>query len=283
MKKLRYFLEAGLLILLFGFFKLIELDAASATGGFLGRLIGPRLGASKKALGNLLQAFPDKSAAELEQILSGMWDNLGRTIAEYPHLKKIQAERIEWINAVPAAAQPPYIFISAHMANWEVIAAGVNYHVHEVIHSIYRAPNNPYVDKLLKNARNGGDLGGLIAKSRRGGRDMIKALKEGESLGLLIDQKYKEGMAVDFFGRPAMTSPAFAELALKYQTPLIPVRAERLQGAFFRVTAYPPMDISGKGVEEIMREAHILLEEWIAQRPAQWLWLHRRWDKRKNG
>ncbi len=111
---------------------------------------------------------------------------------------------------------------------------------------------------------------------------MVESLKEGRYLGMLIDQKYNEGLPVSFFGREAMSSPAFVQLAQKFDCPLIPGRIERLGGAHFRVTAFAPMKIfeaDGKPrqAEDVMEEAHRLLEAWIMERPEQWLWLHRRW------
>ena len=106
---------------------------------------------------------------------------------------------------------------------------------------------------------------------------MVETLRDGGALGILIDQKYNEGLAIPFFGRPAMTSPAFVQMAQKTNCPLIPVRGERLPGAHFRVTIYPPLNITEQGVEDAIAQAHMLLEEWISERPGQWLWLHRRW------
>src|SRR5919197_1021102 len=75
--------------LCFGGLDLLPLDWASAIGGRLARAIGPRLGISKRARINLGRAFPELSEAEIERIIAGMWDNLGRVAAEYPHLSKI--------------------------------------------------------------------------------------------------------------------------------------------------------------------------------------------------
>jgi len=76
-----------------------------------------------------------------------------------------------------------------------------------------------------------------------------------------------------------MTSPAFVELALKFDARLIPVRLERTHGAHFRLTIEPALHTTGKTVEELLKETHTILEKWIQEHPEQWLWLHRRWGK----
>src|SRR5579863_3420116 len=87
-QKLRYGAEAALFLAFMGFFRLMGLDAASALGGFIGRVFFARTRVTKRARDNLASAFPEKSAAERETIIRDMWDNLGRTVAEYAHLDK---------------------------------------------------------------------------------------------------------------------------------------------------------------------------------------------------
>ena len=114
---------------------------------------------------------------------------------------------------------------------------------------------------------------------------MMAALKQGRVLGMLIDQKYNEGLAVPFFGQPAMTNPVFVQMAQRYNGFLIPARAERLGGAHFRLTLHPPLALADQAghprtAEDVLAEAHRLLEEWIRERPEQWLWIHKRWDSK---
>lgn len=110
----------------------------------------------------------------------------------------------------------------------------------------------------------------------------MKTLKDARSLGILIDQKYNEGIEADFFDMPAMTNPIFVQLCQRYKCPLIPVRNERLDGCSFRLTSYPPLetfnaDGTSRPVEDVIKDAHQLLETWIKERPEQWMWLHHRW------
>ena len=111
---------------------------------------------------------------------------------------------------------------------------------------------------------------------------MIDIVRKGGHLGMLVDQKLNAGIAVPFFGREAMTAPALAQLGLKFGIPLIPVSVARLNGARFRVNFHPPLEMPNSGdraadVRTVMSEVNRLLEGWIRESPAQWLWLHRRW------
>lgn len=278
MKKLRYIAEALLIHGCFIIFHLLPAEMASNLGGWIGRSIGPRLAASRKAMRNIEASLP---GADAYKVVSEMWDNLGRTMAEYPHLKTIIENHAEIHGYLPENTKPPYVFFSGHLANWEMSATAMNHFFGIPPQLIYRAPNNPYLENLLDECRSLKGAIVTIPKSRKGARDMVRALQDGESLGILIDQKYNEGIAANFFGRPAMTSPAFVQLAQKFNLPLIPVRPERIGGCRFKITVYPPIPTQGRSVEEVVADAHRLLEHWIRERPAQWLWLHRRWDSRR--
>ena len=270
-----------------GALRLLSPQAASNLGGYLGRTIGPRLGISRRARRNLRLAFPDKSAAEIEKIVHGMWDNLGRVAAEYPHLGRITAadsHRVELINvdAVRALRKDPSagILVSAHLANWEVMPVVAARNGMDMT-AVVREPNNPYVRPLLERLR--GIAGGASAgKGAGGARRIIEALRGGQVVGLLIDQKLNTGIPLPFFGIEAMTVVAPAQLALRFRCPLIPIRIERTGPARFRISASAPIPLPETtdrhaAVARIMGDLNRILEDWIRARPEQWLWLHRRW------
>ncbi|NCO02947.1 MAG: lipid A biosynthesis acyltransferase [Alphaproteobacteria bacterium] len=277
MKNARYTLEALFILILFGLFKVMPASWASAIGGFFGRAIGPHLAASRKALRNIQNALPEENH---QDILIGMWDNLGRTFAEYPHLKTLAKNHTQLVGVehLQASKDSASIIFAAHLGNWEICPLAAALQENYITHSIYRAPNNPLADKLLMKCRNLGGLLQPIPKSKSGTRQIVKRLSNKEHLGFLIDQKYNEGVPVDFFHAPAMTSPAYIQLAQKFDCPLIPAQIERVKGASFKVTIHPPLRTKGVSEAELFAQTHHLLEDWIKQRPAQWLWLHRRWD-----
>ena len=146
---------------------------------------------------------------------------------------------------------------------------------------VYRAANNRLVEWLYRRGRAAVE-GALIPKGPAGARLLLRSLKDGKHLAMLVDQKMNDGIAAPFFGRDAMTAPALAELALRFDCPVVPARVERLEGAHFRFTAYPPMDLGGGGerhadVAAATAKVNALIEGWVRERPEQWLWLHNRW------
>jgi KDO2-lipid IV(A) lauroyltransferase len=285
--RLKHRVEAWGAALFFAVVGALPLDRASAVGGFAARHIGPRLGISKRARLNIMAALPELPEAGVAPVVAGMWDNLGRVAAEYPHLRKVRAfapgGRVETIGTEhidrAVAAGRRVILFSGHLANWEIAAlAGAQYGI--AVTQIYRAANNPLVDRMIARLRGGG--GALIPKGSRAARGAIAALRAGGHLSLLVDQKMNDGIAVPFFGRPAMTAPALAQLALRFGCDVLPVRVERLAGARFRLTVHPPLPLPRSGdpqadVRALMAAVNATLEAWIRERPEQWFWVHRRW------
>jgi KDO2-lipid IV(A) lauroyltransferase len=280
-------LEGWGAVLLSGALGLLPIEWASAVGGAAGRWIGPRLGISKRARINLRRAYPELSETAIEGIVTGMWDNLGRVAAEYPHLHEIrvfapggrvETHGFEHMDRAVAAGRSMIIF-SGHIANWEIGAlAAVQYGI--TVTQIYRAANNPRVDRLIARFR--GDRGEYAPKSAAGARRAFAALHRGEHLTMLADQKLNEGIPAPFFGRPAMTTSALALLALRFDCDVLPARVERLGGARFRLTVFPPLPLPRSGdrkadVAALTTAVNATLESWIRDRPELWLWLHRRW------
>ena len=216
-----------------------------------------------------------------------MWDNLGRVTAEYPRLRKIrvfepggrvETHGFEHIDQAVAAGRRMIIF-SGHLANWEIgMLAAVQYGIS--VSQIYRAANNPLVDRMITRFR--GDAGELIPKGAGGARGAIATLRRGAHLTMLADQKMNDGIPVPFFGRRAMTAPALAALALRFDCDVLPARVERLGGAHFRLTVFPPLALPRSGNSHadeaaLLTQVNAILESWIRDRPEQWLWVHRRW------
>lgn len=287
MKKVRHMLEAATLFLALGLFRALPPDAASNLGGWIGRTLGPRHGVSRRARGNLALAMPELSAREVERIVRDMWDNLGRVAAEYPHLDTIAnaaSGRVELVGVDQvrglAEAGRAAVLAGAHLANWEVLPVAAAQNGIDMT-SIVREPNNPLVRPVLDRLR--GVAGGTrVPKGKAGAKEAIDVLRDGRVLGILFDQKLNEGVPVPFFGIEVMTATAPAQLALRFKCPLIPVRIERVGSARFRVTVYPPIPLPDTGdrqdrVLAATRALNERLEEWIRERPAEWLWVHRRW------
>lgn len=282
-------LEAILVLGFHALFGLMPPVVSSAVAGWAMRRIGPLLRAHRVARQNLEHAYPERTAAEIAVLLDGMWENLGRNIGEFPHLRRLLADPAavevvgsETIEALQRSGKP-VVFIGAHLGNWE-IAPAVAVRCGFTVDYVYRAPNNPWVDRLLARRRVDPN-GAMIPKGAEGGRRAMAALKAGRSLGILIDQKMNEGIEALFFGRPAMTTPAFAQLALRFDLPVVPIRFERLNGPRFRVTVDSPIEIEQTGdraadVAALVQAANDHIETWVRDRPEQWFWVHRRWRER---
>jgi KDO2-lipid IV(A) lauroyltransferase len=285
MRDLRYRAEAALVWFIYHFFSLLPLDVASALGGWIARLIGPRLAVSRLARDNLRQALPDLDSAP---VIRAMWDNLGRCVGEFPHAerfchdsKRLQIDGMHHVDALRDSGRPALLF-SGHIGNWELtyalrVRSGVS------AHAVYRAPDNPYLAWLFAGRVRRSNFQ-MIPKGPSGARQTIRLLNKGDWIALFVDQKMNDGISVPFFGRPAMTAPALATLAMKFDCPVIPFRIVRLKGAYFRAEILEPFrfdqsDDRTRDVEKAMIEVNRMLEGWIREYPAQWLWVHRRWPK----
>jgi KDO2-lipid IV(A) lauroyltransferase len=261
-------------------------DRASALGGFVARTIGPRLGLSKRAERNLVLALPELDGAARRRIVREVWDNLGRTAMEYPHIVYLAQHRTEYCGGdhIREALKrgKSIFFVSGHLANWEIAPAILKIHGLP-LNIVYRAINNPHVDALIKRCRGEG-AAAAIPKGFAGAQAMKRLLAARQHFGMLLDQKQNDGVPIPFFGRDAMTASAAAIFALRFDVEMLPAQVERLGGARFRATAFPPLTITPSGdrdedVRALMVAFNAQLEGWIRANPGQWLWLHSRWPK----
>lgn len=290
LKRLRHALEWSVLKLLLALFRVMGMPASSHYMGKLARWLGPKLRKkSNIARNNLRHAFPDWSAAQIDDTIAGMWENMGRYLGEFPHIAPMSAEAFrhiadiegeEHLHAATNSGKGA-LFFSAHMGNWE-LGAKTGWTCDAPFSIVYRPLNNPWVDKETNRHRDQYQLRGL-PKNQAGSRALIKTLRDGKPVAILIDQKMNSGIPVPFFGRNAMTSPAIAELAIKYGYPIIPTRVERIDDApHFRITFEPPVQWQSSGDNKadaaaIMQQLHSIMERWISERPDQWFWVHKRW------
>jgi KDO2-lipid IV(A) lauroyltransferase len=211
-----------------------------------------------------------------------MWDNLGRVVGEYPHLSsklmrsRITVEGLEYLERVKRS-QTGAMFISGHFANWEIVPLTAAIYGLKLV-LIYREPNNPVAAWLLRRMRNSFSQG-YYRKGREGAQESIRALKAGESVAMLVDQKLSDGRPVSFFGHSAMTATAPVQMAIKFQVPLFMAHIVRTDGAHFHLTLLPPIHFEPKSSpEEAMELLHRRFEQWIREHPGQWFWVHNRWN-----
>lgn len=273
-------------------------DRSSNLIGSIARIIGPKLPNSRIARDALKASFPEKSQEEIETIVRGVWENLGRVAGEFVHLPKMwdydpdkpNTGRIEF---TPRTAElynllrddgKPAIFVTAHFANWELPAVAAFAHGLDTA-VVYKAPTNRGFAELVRETRTGA-MAELISSARHSVFTMTKVLQEGRHLGLVVDQHFAGGVPVTMFGRKTLASPLPARLARNVDCPVHAVRAIRLPNNRFRLELSEelqlPRDAEGKvDIALATQKISDVFEGWIREAPEQWLWLHRRWrDKR---
>ena len=290
-KKIRYLIEAAIVKLCLIFFEVIGPQKSSDIGSFLARLIGKFHSTNQLAMQNISKALPNLTQKEKEKTLEDMWDNLGRIVGEYVHIVKATPEEVMKKYVILGKESRANleilkldkkggIIFSGHIGNWEV---GPKMFMHEGFNlsTIYRPLNNPYVEKMTAPIRGSK----LIAKGSQGNRQIIEALKNGEYIIIMADQKISEGEPIKFFHDDAITATTIARIALKYDVPLIPARSIRVDHCMKFITEIErPLDFQktddiNKDVINLTRLVNRKLEEWISQYPAQWFWVHNRWKK----
>ena len=285
--------EAGLVQLLSFACRQMPPDTASRLGARLTRRFGPGLGKTRHIRRNLKIAFPELSPGETDELVTNIWANIGSIIGEYPHLRTIcdtrAEERLEIVMQEPLEVfkltGKPAIFVTAHLSNWEIGAAAIA-HLGVPLTVVYTALQNPHMDRLLSEARDA--LGYRTVERESAARELLRRLKHGTSVGLLVDQRVDSGEPIPFFGKDMLTSTTPAQLALRFNCDLIPVQVQRLQDARFRVTFHKPVtadDLNADSAEQalqITRKINNLFESWIRERPHEWMCTKRRWPKDPN-
>jgi KDO2-lipid IV(A) lauroyltransferase len=257
-------------------------------------LIGPKLREQRIGRANLTAAFPEKSPEEIEAILAGVWDNLGRVGAEFAHLDhiwdfdearpnvgrtKLSQRTHELFHELRLDGKPALIFAS-HLANWEMPAlAAVAHGLDTAI--LYRRPNIASADRIIQEMRQV-KMGTLIPAGRDAPLRLAEALQRGQHVAMLVDQYLTGGVEVTFFGRKTRANPTLARLLRQVECPVHGVRIIRLPNHEFRAElteeVKPVRDESGRiDVQGTTQAITSVVESWIREYPDQWLWLHRRW------
>jgi KDO2-lipid IV(A) lauroyltransferase len=258
------------------------------------RLIGPALREQRIGRANLTAAFPEKTPEEIEIILAGVWDNLGRVGAEFAHLDHVwdfdearpNEGRVELsprthdlFHQLRLDGKPGLIFAS-HLANWELPAlAAVAHGLDTAI--LYRRPNIASADRIIQEMRQV-KMGTLIPAGRDAPLRLAEALQKGQHVAMLVDQYLTGGVEVTFFGRKTKANPMLARLLRQVECPVHGVRIIRLPGNRFRAELTeqiaPVRDERGRiDVQGTTQVVTSVVEGWIREHPEQWLWLHRRW------
>jgi len=284
MRKFFYLIEFILIKLFFFILIMIGYKNGSNLGDFIGRLFGP-IFRSKKLIENNLEQSGIIDKKNYKKIISKIYGNYGRILAEYPFLKAfrnnklnkfIEIDGLENLNKIKREKRRA-VFISGHFNNFELMAlqiekSGIN------LCAIYRPLNNVFLNKTMEEIRENFICKNQIKKGRSGTRQIIENIKKGNSVALMIDQRVREGIKINFFGKPASTTTIPAQLIKKYKCDLVPIYIERRKNNYFKMFVSEPIKIeNNKSIKEITEHLNKILEKMILKNVDQWIWTHDRW------
>jgi KDO2-lipid IV(A) lauroyltransferase len=246
------------------------------------------------AFNNLKTAFGDeKSITELRHIAKRSFQNLGLTLIEFFLLKKYGRrwfeKNIEFAGYEEAKREydkgQGILVLTAHFGNWELMGAmtglkGVPINV------VARPLDNPLLDRMINDLRE--FFGNQVISKRKAIKEVLKYLKKRQPVAILLDQNTSplEGIFVDFFGKPACTTPSLALLAMRTGFPVFPAFALRKAPGVHKIILGPPveLDITGdmkKDIEINTAKFTKVIESYVREYPDHWLWIHRRWKTQK--
>ena len=270
---------------------------ATKTGNLFARVmrtIGPWWPEHRVARANLVAAFPEKSPEQIDAILTGVWDNLGRIGAEFAHLDHIwhYDEATPDKNTVefgPGTQQrfadlkndgQGALIFASHLGNWELPALAAAAHGLDSA-VLFRRPNIAAADRAIQSIR-AVKMGEMIANTHDAPIRIAGMLQRGLHIGMLVDQHFGRGVDVMFFGRKVKANPLLARLVRRIDCPIHGVRVVRLPNRRFRVDLTeridPARDAAGEvDIQGTMQRVTSVIEGWVREHPEQWLWLHRRW------
>jgi KDO2-lipid IV(A) lauroyltransferase len=250
--------------------------------------------------GNLRSAFPEKSAAELRMLARAVTDHflmvLFENIRAFARRDKESLQRRAQVNGIehlrqalnrPGARPGGAILLTAHFGNWEIIPLLLGSHGPQAIFGIVRPMDNPLLEKKVLEFRR--FMGADVIYKRGSLRALLEKLAKNSLVVMLIDQNTlpAEGVFVDFFSRPAATTPSAAHLHLKKNVPLVPLFVY-YQGDRIVLDILPAVRFQTQGDFErdrldLTQRLTTLIEEQVRRHPEQWLWFHNRWKTRPPG
>ena len=286
MKKINYFIQYVLIIILFSIFKILGIKLSLIISSSIFRLLGPVIKKNKISRQNLSYVFKNISNQSKKNIIKSMWKNYGKIFAEYMFIKdfrlnpkfskNIKLENTEILNEVKSKSEP-VIFVSGHFNNFELMAMsiekfGIN------LAAVYRPLNNYFLNPIMVNIRKKYICRNQIQKGISGTKNLLKSYKNGSSIAIMIDQRVSEGIQSDFFEKKALTTTIPAQFVKKFNCKIVPVYIERLENDDFKIKFNKPLIFNqDESIEQITLKLNQSLEKMILKNPDQWIWTHNRW------
>ena len=285
MKLIKYFFQFLFIIFFFSLFKIFGFKISSKIGGKLFEIIGPIFRSKKLIHTNIKKAFPKNNSVEIKKLTKLMWNNYGRVFAEYMFIRDFRFEKIdskieiigqEILDEIKKSNKP-VVFISGHFSNFELMAmqiekAGIK------LSAIYRPLNNIFLNRIMEKIRKKYICKNQIKKGIAGTRELIKFQRNNYSIALMIDQRVSEGEKVNFFNQEAYTTTIPAQLAKKFDMPIVPIFIERVNDTNFKIKISKPVNfLKSNSIKDITSKLNVIIEEMILKNPTQWIWSHNRW------
>ena len=228
---------------------ILPINIASKIGAMLFRLFGRLSKSHITAIKNCHHVFPNLTNTEVKKIVFKSWENLGQTLFELGILKKFFNKsnyiQTEWLHNVKEIIQnkTPTIFFSIHHSIWEISVPlldrlGIN------VGAIYRHINNHYINSFVLEQRVGSlqtNISFYTPKGKQSARDILEAVKNKNSIFLLVDQKDSAGEDIILINKAIKTQTGFLKIARKYDMPLVPMENKRLKNGKFKITFHNPI------------------------------------------
>jgi len=288
MKIFKYFLQFIIVLSLFVTFKIIGFRNASSMGSCLAKIFGSLLRSKRIIEKNLKICFKNADQKMIKRISLDMWGNIGRTFSEYVFLNNFQKNHnhliklngTEYLDEIKNNNKP-VVFVSGHISNFELLGTKLNQYGIRFC-AIYRPLNNIFLNPIMEYLRLKYVCPIMIKKGRSNIRELLNKIKSGYSVIIIADQRTSEGKKIEFFNYPALTTTIPAQISLKYNCKIVPLRMERLSYNNFEMTVYKPFEYKKsddyeKDTCSLTLEINKQLEKMILKRPEQWLWSHNRW------
>ena len=260
--------------------------------GWCWRTIAPLTKRQPRAMAQIEAALPHLSQNERRRIIAAMWEGLGRTFAEgllledlmaQPERVVVEDEALATSLCDPAQTPNGVVFVSMHSGNWEALGIPM---VERGLHvaGLYQAVQNKHLEADLKARRSALYRAGMISKGSDAMKRIVRILRSGNAVAMLADQRQNHrGIPVSFFGHPAPATPLPATLVLLTGARLVVGRCKRVGPVRFaidlRELAVEPTGDRDADIVRLTSAIQAQLEAWIAERPQEWMWAHRRWSR----
>lgn len=266
--------------------KFIPMKILSFCFGCLAVLLAPFIPTTYLVLKNLCYTMPELSLLKRINIMFNVWYGLGQFVGEYAYVYRMKKNKIfdyvdvidkNYIDEIKNNKTGSIIF-SGHLSNWEMGLRALK-DSDLKLSVVFRESNNQYIEpKYTANLRKQMGIN-MIAKQDNAGIKIVRALKNGENVIILVDQRDSQnGLPLKFFNKTAFTTRTVYSLAKKLNIPVYGMRVIRLKNFVKFDLKIEKIELEDNTTEEYyLQHINDILERWIRENINQWFWVHNRW------